>query len=88
MGAMIVHAAAYSAQGTVPGTFAVVLSAKDESALIRLEERLIWAKVPHSAFREPDAPYNNALMAIGINPVEDRRMVRRFIKGFPLLGSE
>ena len=87
MGAMLVHAAAESSKGTIPGTYAVVLSATDESALLKLEERLGWEQILHSAFREPDEPYNGALMAIGINPVENRRMVRKLLKGFKLLGS-
>lgn len=87
--AMILHAAAESSNGTIPGkTYAVALSSKGEEALLRLEERLCFEGIPHSAFREPDPPYCNALMAIGINPVEDRRMVRRFVKNFPLLGRE
>ena len=85
---MLIHAAAESASGTIPGTYAVALSAENEDALLRLEKRLTWEQIPHSAFREPDPPYNGALMAIGINPVEDRRIVRRFLKGFPLVGRE
>ncbi len=85
---MLIHASAESSNGTVPGTYAIALSAESEEALSRLEQKLIWAGVPHSAFREPDAPYYGALMSIGIEPVEDRRMVRRFLKGFPLLGEK
>jgi len=85
---MILHAAAESSSGTVPGTFAVALSAPNEESLLELETKLAWAQIHHSAFREPDPPHNGALMAIGINPVGDRRMVRRFLKGFPLVGRE
>jgi len=85
---MILHAAAESALGTAPGTFAVALSAPNAESLEQLEQKLTFAQIAHSAFREPDPPFNGALMAIGINPVEDRRMVRRFIKGFPLVGRE
>jgi len=85
---MTIHAAAESASGTVPGTFAVALSAPNEESLEQLEQKLIFAQIAHSAFREPDPPYNGALMAIGINPVEDRRIVRRFLKGLPLVGRE
>jgi len=88
MGAMLVHAAAESARGTKPGTFAVVLSSPDEAALKDLEYRLKCATIPHSAFREPDPPFNGQLMSIGIEPVEDRRMIRKFLKGFKLLGGE
>jgi hypothetical protein len=44
------------------------LSIQDEAALLRLEEDLKLAGIPHRAIREPDAPYNGALMAIGIQP--------------------
>jgi len=82
---MVVHAAAQSAKGTTPNTYAVVLATPGEAALLDLEQRLIFARVPHAAFRETDPPYNGALMSIGIEPVEDRRMVRRFLKGLSLL---
>jgi len=85
---MILHAAAESAHGTTTGTHAVVLSAKNETALLNLEQRLKWENIPHSAFREPDPPWNGALMSIGINPLEDRSMVRRFLKRFSLLGRK
>lgn len=85
---MAIHAAAESAKGTCPGTHVVALSAEGEAELLRLEQRLTFEQIPHSAFREPDVPWNGALMAVGIEPVEDRRMVRRFLKGFSLLGAQ
>ncbi|RLC85309.1 MAG: hypothetical protein DRJ03_12010 [Chloroflexi bacterium] len=85
---MIIHAAGESAQGVVPGTFAVALAAKNERALLKLEQKLRYAQIHHIAFREPDAPWCDALMSIGIKPVEDRRVVRRFLRGFPLLGAD
>lgn len=84
---MIIHAAAESARGTVPGTFAIALAADGERDLLRLEERLARAGIPHSAFREPDPPYCGELMAVGIEPVMDRREVKRFVKRFSLLGG-
>jgi hypothetical protein len=84
---MIIHAAGESACGVVPGTFAVALAAKNERELLKLEARLRGANVPHSAFREPDPPWGGALMSIGIEPVQDRRAVRRFLRGFSLLGA-
>ena len=83
---MIVHAAGESAKEISPGTYAVALAADSETALLRLEQRLQFEQIPHAAFREPDR--DNELMAIGIEPVEDRRTVRRFLKGFPLIGAE
>ena len=85
---MLVHAAAESSKGTTTGTHAVVLEVPTESELLKLEARLRDARVPHSAFREQDPPYHGSLMSIGIEPVEDRRMVRRYLKGLSLLGSK
>ncbi len=85
--AMLIHAAGESAINIVPGTYAVALSSPDEGRLLKLEQRLLWEEIPHAAFREPDAPFNGALMSIGIEPVEDRRMVRRFLRGFSLFGG-
>jgi len=81
---MVVHAAANSSSGTTSQTRAVVLTA-DEAQLVRLADELAFEGVPHVAFRENESPYNGALMSIGIEPVEDRRMVRRFLKGLLLL---
>jgi hypothetical protein len=83
---MTIHAAAESSQGTAKGTYAVALHAPDEQSLLELEDRLRYAGIPHSAFREPDPPYNNQLMSIGIEPTE-RRMVRRFLVGLPMIGE-
>lgn len=85
---MLIHAAGESANGVTPGTFAVALTAKDEHALKQVEEKLRWAEIPYSAFHEPDPPWSGALMSIGINPVQDRRMLRRFLKGLSLLGAK
>ncbi|MCK5641794.1 MAG: hypothetical protein KAJ19_13410 [Gammaproteobacteria bacterium] len=82
---MVIHAAGESARGVAPGTFAVALGAANEKALLRVEKRLRLAQIPHSAFREPDEPWSGALMSIGLEPVEDRRVVRRFLKGLKLL---
>lgn len=84
---MIIHAAGESAHGVVPGTYAVALVAKDERELLKVESRLKEADVPYAAFREPDHPWNGSLMSIGIEPVKDRRMVRRLLRGLSLLGA-
>lgn len=80
---MIAHAAALSSRGTTPETFVVVLSAPDERSLLALEHRLRREGLPFAAFREPDR--HNELMSIGIEPVPDRSMVRRFVRDFCLL---
>lgn len=82
---MLVHAAAASSRGTTHGTHAVVLHAPGEEALRALSAQLAKEGVLHSAFRESDAPYHGQLMAVGIEPLGDRRTVRRFLKGFSLV---
>jgi hypothetical protein len=84
LAAMVVHAAANSAAGTTPHTHAVVLEA-DEAQLTNLAKQLTQANIPHHTFRESDPPYTNTIMSIGIEPVIDRRMVRRFLRGLSLL---
>jgi hypothetical protein len=81
MMAQTIHAAGESSPGNLPpATRAVALAVPDEAALLRLEQELIAAGVAHRAIREPDAPYNGALMAIGIVP-QPREPLR------PLLGK-
>lgn len=63
------------------GTFAVVLAADDEQHLLKIESALRDRGIAHKAIREPDAPYNNSLMAIGVVPIADRKMVK------PVLGK-
>lgn len=83
--AQTIHAAGESSPGNLPAnTHAVALSAKDEAELLALEERLKAAGVKHFAIREPDAPWNGALMAIGFPP-QDRAALRGFLSSLPLL---
>lgn len=82
--AQAIHAAGET--GPVPpGTYAIALAASDEQALAEIEARLLFHKIPHVAIREPDL--GNSLTAIGLFPVEDRRTVRRYLKGLRLLGD-
>lgn len=41
--------------------------------------------IAHRAIREPDPPYCGALMAIGIEPVVDRRVLKKVTGSLPLL---
>lgn len=81
MVAQTIHAAGETGPAR-HGTHAVALSVPSELDLERVEERLLEAGLPHVAVREPDAPWNNALMVIGIPPMDAsnpnlRRIVRR-----------
>lgn len=83
--AQLVHAAGESSPGNLSeGTHAVVLAAPNQAKLLALERKLIEAKVPHKAIREPDSPWNNELMAIGIEPTY-RHLVKKFVSNLPLL---
>ena len=71
--AMIVHAAGQSAQ--LPGastalspTTAVALEASLD-VLLALQRRLVELGVPHVLVREPDEPWRDAPMAIGVVPM-------------------
>lgn len=73
---------------TPPIIHAIALGARDEMALLELERRLIEAGITHRAVREPDAPWNGALMAIGIEPTKDRSTLRALLKGYKLIGAQ
>jgi hypothetical protein len=83
--ANLVHAAGESSPGGLPsGTYAVVLAVPDESALKAVAARLKLAAVGHVLVVEPDAPFNGALMAIGLVP-GPREVIRRLLSSLPLL---
>lgn len=54
----------------VPKPTVVILGARSEQRLLTLERQLTEVGVRHVAVREPDAPWDNALMAIGLVPGE------------------
>lgn len=84
--AQTIHAAGESAPGNLPSsTHAVALEAKDESILLDLERALLHAKIEHVAIREPDAPYNNQLMAIGLKPVVRGPDLKKMLSRLPLV---
>jgi len=86
MAAQLVHAAGESSPGNLPnGTHAIVLSAKDEQELLVIEHQLLEAQIPHRAIREPDEPWKNSLMAIGIVPTADRKPIRSILSRNPLV---
>jgi hypothetical protein len=82
---MLVHAAGESSPGNLPhDTHAIVLAAPDESALVALGARLTRASVAFVEIREPDPPWNNALMALGLVPGR-REVLRKYLSSLPLL---
>lgn len=86
LAAQLIHAAGESSPGGLPThTFAVALAARDQPHLEFLEQKLLERKIPHRAIREPDAPWDNALMAIGLEPVADRALVKPVTSSLALL---
>jgi len=57
----------------------------NEAELALLAERLELASIPHVVIREPDPPWSGALMAIGIAPTAQTRVVRRVLARLQLL---
>ena len=69
LAAQLIHAAGESSPGDLPpGTHAVALAARGAVELEALARRLTFDGVPHVQIREPDPPWNGALMAIGLRP--------------------
>lgn len=81
----LIHAAGESSGQVPSGTYAVALAARNETHLKLIEEKLQEHGIPHAAVREPDAPWNGALMAIGIEPTADRSSVHPITKRLKLL---
>lgn len=88
LAAQLIHAAGESSGEVPSGTRAVCLTVPDEESLARIEERLARRDVPYVAIREPDAPWNNALMAIGIVPMVRNSNLRRAVSRLKLLGEQ
>jgi hypothetical protein len=65
--AMVTHAAGETGPAVV-GTHAVVLSVDSEENLQVLSQKLAIKGIEHHLVFEPDAPFNGALMAIGLPP--------------------
>jgi hypothetical protein len=63
----------------------VALAARCELHLARIERHLQRLGIDHRAIREPDPPWNGALMAIGLTPVDDRTTLRRALRRLSLL---
>jgi hypothetical protein len=87
-GAMIIHATGESCEGHPKGTHAYALVARNEDHLMELAGRLWDAEIPHVVVTEPDAPYNDQAMAIGIFPTQDKAKVDRVTSSLPLLGGK
>lgn len=82
---MLIHAAGESSPGNLPSsTYAVALTCPDEAALRAIAERLKACGVRCRTIHEPDAPWDGALMAVGIEP-GPKKEVGRHLANLPLL---
>lgn len=85
LAAQIVHAADESIDGFVTsGMHAVVLTVPSETALLAVSANLMSARIAHVRIEEPDAPYNGALMALGLRPMK-KEVLKRYLSSLPLL---
>ena len=84
--AQTIHAAGETATPLPPeGTHAVCLAADNEQHLLQIAQRLMRRRVPHKLIREPDSPYHNQAMAIGVYPSQDRKSIKRALSRLSLV---
>lgn len=79
-----VHAAGESA-GVPKGTFAVALATADQEELERVRDRLSALQVPYATILETQGEHAGELMAIGIEPLRDRSLIRKAVSSLPLV---
>ena len=84
--AQLIHAAGESNPEGIH-SYAVALWVDDEEELAAKEARLLEHDIPHVAVREPDAPWDNQLMAIGVCPIDrsTNKQLRKIVAGLPLI---
>ena len=87
LASQLAHAAGETGP-TVSGTHAIVLSAKNENHLIKIEKQLSRYKIKYHSVHEPDSPWNGELMAIGLFPTSDRALFKPVTKKLKLLGGK
>ncbi len=86
LAAQLLHAAGETSPGNLdPGTYAVVLAARDLAHIEAIERELLARAIPHHPVREPDPPHHGALMAIGFTPTRDRAALAPVLGRLPLL---
>lgn len=75
----IAHAAGESIiEAPIPSTtVAVILHVENEKQLLEYGEILSKKEYAHVLIREPDAPYNNDAMSIGLAPSTKRNQLRK-----------
>lgn len=82
----MIHAAGESSPGNLPSnTHAVALAIANESELLRLEAKLQDHSIEFVAIREPDAPWNGQLMAIGLKPAHKSATLKKCLSHLKLV---
>jgi hypothetical protein len=82
--AQLVHAAGES--GPAPsGTRSVVLAVPNEDALRSIQLQLRKRDIPCVAIEEPDPPWNGQLMAIGLMPTSNKKLISKALGRLRLL---
>lgn len=62
-----------------------MLAARDEAHLAHVEAQLAELGACFVAVREPDPPWSGALMALGVEPVADRKGLASALACLPVL---
>jgi hypothetical protein len=82
----VAHAAGESITTPIPSnTRAVLLHVKDEAQLLDCARLIEKKGLTHVLVREPDEPFNNSAMAIGLEPSNRRNMLRRLFYNLELV---
>lgn len=84
MVANTVHAAGESA-GVPSGTYSVALATADQAELESVKAKLEELGIPFSAVIETEGEHAGELMAIGVEPLTDRSMIRKAVSCLPLV---
>jgi peptidyl-tRNA hydrolase len=84
MVANTIHAAGESA-GVPSGTFAVALMTADQDELKAVIARLESLGIPHSVVEETQGSHAGEIMAVGIEPTQDRASVGKAVSSLPLV---
>ena len=83
--AQVAHAAGSGSNRHPPGTYVVVLAARSAQHLDEVSRVLESRSIEHTRVEESDGPYAGQLMALGLELVNDRTMVRKAVSQLPLL---
>lgn len=84
--AQLIHAAGESNPDGLR-SYAVALYVDNEEQLKEKEAQLLHHDIKHTAVREPDEPWNNQLMVVGINPIDrsTSKPLRKIVAGLGLV---